>query len=196
MQLGKRKEAMEYLKKAEKSGNRGAVKLLAGIYYESGDINKAINYYKKVLAGNKKDVDSMSKLGYIYKERGSYSEALKYFKRCLKYTSDYNEKKMIENELYYIKQNMPPAPASSSKAKPKAKGSDSEEAIEEAEDLYEDGMFVIEEDPEEAKKLFQEVMKTVSKDNEFYKKAQKALNKINAEESKKQKENEKEDEEE
>jgi len=197
LQLGNRNKALDYLKKAEKSASRGAAKLLAGIFYESGDTNKAITYYKKVLASDKKDVDSMSKLGYIYKEKGDLPTALRYFQRALKHVSDHNEKSMIQDEVYYIKQNMPQAPAATSGAKPKAaKDSDSEEAIEEAEELYEDGMYVIDEDPEEAKRLFQEVMKTVSKNNEFYKKAQKALNKINAEESKKQKEEQKEDEEE
>ncbi|MBQ4437550.1 zinc-ribbon domain-containing protein [bacterium] len=181
LQLGNRSKAMDYLKKAEKSGNRGAVKLLAGIYYESGDINKAINYYKKVLAGNKKDVDSMSKLGYIYKERGDLPTALRYFQRCLKNISDPNEKSMIQDEVYYIKQNMPQSSAPAPKA---AKEGDSEEAIEEAEDLYEEGLYVMDDDPEEAERLFQEVMKTVSKNNEFYKKAQKALNKINSREKK------------
>ena len=184
-QLGNRSKAMDYLKKAEKSGNRMAVKLLAGIYYDSGDINKAINYYKKVLATDKKDVDSMSKLGYIYKERGDLPTALRYFQRCLKHISDHNEKSMIQDEVYYIKQNLPQSSAPATKAE---KGGDSEEAIEEAEDLYEEGMYVIDDDPEEAKRLFQEVMKTVSKNNEFYKKAHKALNKINAEQEKKQKE--------
>lgn len=181
LQLGNRSKAMEYLKKAEKSGNRDAVKLLAGIYYESGDINKAINYYKKVLAGNKKDVDSMSKLGYIYKERGELPAALRYFQRCLKNVSDPNEKRMIQDEVYYIRQNMPQSSAPAPKA---AKEGDSEEAIEEAEDLYEEGLYVMDDDPEEAERLFHEVMKTVSKNNEFYKKAQKALNKINSREKK------------
>ena len=190
LQLNNRGKAMDYLKKAERSGNNGAVKLIAGIYYDSGDINKAIIYYKKVLAHDKRDVDSMSKLGYIYKERGNLSEALHYFKRCMKYTNDYNEKKMIENEVYYIKQNMPqrstPAPKAVKGGAESVNSGDPEDAIEEAEDLYEDGVYVMDEDPEEAKRLFQEVMKTVSKNNEFYKKAQKALNKINAEQEKKQ----------
>ena len=185
LQLGNRSKAMEFLKKAEKSGNRAAVKLLAGIYYDSGDINKAINYYKKVVAADKKDVESMMKLGYIYKERGDLPTALRYFQRCLKHVSDHNEKSMIQDEVYYIKQNMPPQ---SSTPAQKAEKGDSAEAVDEAEDLYEEGMYVIDDDPEEAKRLFQEVMKTVSKNNEFYKKAQKALNKINAEGEKKQKE--------
>ena len=189
LQLGSRSKAMDYLKKAEKSGNRGAVKLLAGIYYESGDINKAINYYKKVLAGDKKDVDSMSKLGYIYKERGDLPTALRYFQRCLKNISDPNEKSMIQDEVYYIKQNMPAGSAPAPKAE---KSGDSQEAVEEAEDLYEEAMYAIDDDPEEAKRLLQEVMKTVSKNNEFYKKASKALNKINAAQEKKQKEGEEE----
>jgi Tfp pilus assembly protein PilF len=195
LQLGNRSKALDYLKKAEKSGSHGAAKLLAGIFYESGDTNKAITYYKKVLSGNKKDVESMSKLGYIYKEKGDLPTALRYFQRCIKYTNDYNEKEMLQNEIYYIKQSMPQAPAASPSARPKAaKESDSEEAIEEAEDLYEEGLYVMDDDPEEAKRLFQEVMKTVSKNNEFYKKAQKALNKINAQEKKQ--EEQKEDEEE
>ncbi len=211
LQLGKRSKAMDYLKKAERSGNRAAVKLLAGMYYDSGDTNKAINYYKKVLAGDRKDVDSMSKLGYIYKEKGSLAEALRYFKRCLKYVDNYNEKKMIEDEVYYIKQNLPPSstkpsekPGRSQNGTPasKAETEDPEEATEEAEDLYEEGMYVIDDDPEEAKRLFQEVMKTVSKNNKFYKKAAKALEKIESEEKKRneQKErneqNEEDDEEE
>ena len=195
LQLNNRGKALDYLKKAEKSGNRGAAKLIAGIYYDSGDTNKAIIYYKKVLAYDKKDVESMSKLGYIYKEKGDLSTALRYFKRCMKYETDYNEKKMLEDEVYYIKQNMPqsssPAPkaARSNKENRVEKGDsgDSEDAVEEAEDLYEEGMYIIDEDPEEAKKLFQEVMKTVSKNNEFYKKAAKALKKIEAKENKKQK---------
>ena len=204
LQLGKRAKALDYLKKAERSGNRAAVKLLAGIYYDSGDTNKAINYYKKVLAYDKKDVDSMSKLAYIYKEKGSLSEALRYFKRCLKYAGSYNEKKMIEDEIYYIKQSMPQSSAPAQKAaKSDSKGDsrgdtggDSEEANEEAEDLYEEAMYVIDDDPEEAKQLFQEIMKTVSKNNKFYKKAAKAIEKIEAEQKAKQKNDEKEDKEE
>lgn len=133
-QLGSRGKAMEYLKKAEQSGNRAAVKLLAGIYYESGDINKAITYYKKVLAGDKKDVDSMSKLGYIYKERGDLPTALRYFQRCLKHISDHNERSMIQDEVYYIKQNMPQNETAPSKkhSNPKAEeGEDEEDEIEE-----------------------------------------------------------------
>ena len=183
LQLGSRSKAMDYLKKAEKSGNRAAVKLLAGIYYDSGDTNKAINYYKKVISLDKKDVESMSKLGYIYKEKGDLPTALRYFQRCLKHISDHNEKSMIQDEVYYIKQNMPPQ--TSTPAPKASKEEDPEEAVEEAEDLYEEGMYVIDDDPEEAKRLFQEVMKTVSKNNEFYKKAQKALNKIDSEQQKK-----------
>ena len=188
LQLGKRTKAMDYLKKAERSGSRAAVKLLAGMYYDSGDTNKAINYYKKVLLSDKKDVDSMSKLGYIYKEKGNLSEALRYFKRCLKYTGSYNEKKMIEDEIYYIKQSMPQSSSPAPKAAKSASKEDSDEAVEEAEDLYEEGMYVIDEDPEEAKRLFQEVMKTVSKNNKFYKKSAKAIEKINAGQDKKQNE--------
>ncbi|MBO4710754.1 zinc-ribbon domain-containing protein [bacterium] len=204
LQLNNRGKALDYLKKAEKSGNRGAAKLIAGIYYDSGDTNKAIIYYKKVLAYDKKDVESMSKLGYIYKEKGDLSTALRYFKRCMKYETDYNEKKMLEDEVYYIKQNMPqsssPAPKAAKSNREerveKVDSGDSEEAVEEAEDLYEEGMYIIDEDPEEAKRLFQEVMKTVSKNNEFYKKAVKALKKIETEQKKQQKKNEEEGEEE
>jgi len=107
LQLGKRKEAMEYLKKAEKSGNHAAEKLIADIFYEDGKIDKAITYYKKVLNHDKNDIEAMRQLGYIYKEREELGKALSYFRRYLKKVTDYNEKKMIENEVYYIQQNMP-----------------------------------------------------------------------------------------
>ena len=188
LQLNNRQKALEYLKKAEKSGNRAAVKLLASIYYDSGDTNKAITYYKKVIAHDRKDVDSMSKLGYIYKEKGELHAALRYFQRCLKYVSDHNEKSMIEDEVYYIKQNLPQSSVPAPVQKAAAKSEDSDEAVEEAEDLYEEGAYIMDDYPEEAKKLFQEVMKTVSKNNKFYKKASKALDKINAEQEKQQKE--------
>ena len=98
---------MEYLKKAEKSGNRAAEKLIADMLYEDGKIDKAITYYKKVLNHDKNDIEAMRQLGYIYKEREELGKALSYFRRYLKKVTDYNEKKMIENEVYYIQQNMP-----------------------------------------------------------------------------------------
>lgn len=107
MQLGKRKEAMEYFKKAEKSGNSAAERQIAIMLYEDGQIDKAISYFKKVLRHDKNDIEAMRQLGYIYKEREELSKALSYFKLYLKKVTDYNEKKMIEDEVYYIQQNLP-----------------------------------------------------------------------------------------
>lgn len=141
MQLGRRKEAMEYFKKAEKSGNHAAEKPIANMLYEDGKIDQAINYFKKVLRHDKNDLDAMSKLGYIYKERGSLSEALKYFKRCMKYTTDYNEKKMIEDEVYYIQQNLPKNTTANTEKKqeqPSEKAEEAEETEEDEEDESEE----------------------------------------------------------
>ena len=107
MQLGKRREAMEYFKKAEKSGNHAAEKQIAMIFYEDGKTDQAINYFKKVLRHDKNDIDAMRQLGYIYKEREELTKALSYFKLYLKKVTDLNERKMIENEVYYIQQNLP-----------------------------------------------------------------------------------------
>ena len=175
LQLGKRKDAMEYLKKAEKSGNRAAEKHIAAILYENGNIDQAISYFKKVLSHNKNDMDALRQLGYIYKERGENAKALYYFKLYLKKVTDHNEREMIENDVYYLQQSLP-------QGKPVKEADleeDQESLNERIEDLYEEGKDLMEDDPEEAKKLFQEVMKIAPKGNEYYKKAFKAFNKLN-----------------
>ena len=133
MQLGKRKEAMEYLKKAEKSGNRAAEKLIGTMLYEDGKTDQAINYFKKVLRHDKNDIDAMRQLGYIYKEREELAKALSYFKLYLKKVNDPNEKKMIEDEVFYIQQNLPKNAAPSNGNKQKA-----QKEIDEPEDEAEE----------------------------------------------------------
>ena len=178
LQLGKRKEAMEYLKKAEKSGNRAAEKHIATILYENGNIDQAIIYFKKVLSHNKNDMDALRQLGYIYKERGENAKALSYFKIYLKKVTDHNEKEMIQNDVYYLQQSLPQG----KQVKEADLEEDQESLNERIQDLYEEGKDLREDDPEEAKKLFQEVMKIAPKGSEYYKKASKALNKLKEQE--------------
>jgi len=138
MQLGKRKEAMSYFKKAEKSGNHAADKQIALILYEEGKTDQAINYFKKVLRHDKNDIEAMRQLGYIYKEREEFSKALAYFKLYLKKVTDYNEKKMIEDEVYYIQQNLPKNTAPSHENKQKIQKENVDEPEDEIEEDKED----------------------------------------------------------
>ena len=180
LQLGKRKEALEYMKKAEKSGNRAAQKFIANILYENGKTDEAIAYFKKVLGHNKNDMDALRQLGYIYKEKGENAKALSYFKLYLKKVTDHNEREMIENDVYYLQQSLPQG-----KSVQEAEIEEDQEALKEKiQDLYEDGKDLMEDDPEEAKRLFQEVMKLAPKGSEYFKKAFKAFNKIKEQEQK------------
>ncbi|MBP5405676.1 zinc-ribbon domain-containing protein [bacterium] len=204
LQLGRRKEALEYLRKAERSGNRAAEKHIASILYENGKTDQAISYFKKVLRHNKNDVEVMRQLGYIYKEREELTKALSYFKLYLKKVSDYNERKMIENEVYYIQQNLPQgktvkgaAPEDPEKNEPSDVNSDKNESDDlnsekdesadvnsEAKELYEEGLNLKDGDPEEAKSFFQEVLKIAPKNSEYYQKALKALNQLDEKQEK------------
>ena len=134
MQLGKRKEAMEYLKKAEKSGNHAAERQIAIMLYDDGQIDKAITYFKKVLRHDKNDVEAMRQLGYIYKEREELAKALSYFKLYLKKVSDYNERKMIEDEVFYIQQNLPKNAAATSEKHHETPAEREAEIVEEEEE--------------------------------------------------------------
>ena len=179
MQLGKRKEAMDYFKKAEKSGNRAAERQIAIMLYEDGKTDQAINYFKKVLRHDKNDIEAMRQLGYIYKEREELAKALSYFRLYLKKVTDYNEKKMIENEVYYIQQNLPHG-KTVNEADPDDLDKNNPAAINSrAKELYEEAKNMKDEDPEGAKALLQELLKTVPKNNEYYQKAFKALNQLN-----------------
>ena len=184
LQLGKRKDALEYFKKAEKSGNRAALKQIANILYENGNTDQAITYFKKVLSHNKNDMDALRQLGYIYKERGENAKALSYFKLYLKKVTDHNERAMIQDDVYYLQQSLPQG----KQVKEAVIEEDTESLNEKIQDLYDEAKDLREDDPDEAKKLFIEVMKLAPKGSEYYKKASKALNKL--------KEQEKEEEEE
>ena len=191
LQLGKRKEAMSYFRKAESSGSHAAEKHIANMLYEDGKTAQAINYFKKVLRYDKNDIEVMRQLGYIYKEREELTKALSYFKLYLKKVKDYNEKKMIEDEVYYIQQNLPHGKTvkeaaattedsdKNNPAEVNSEKNESEDVNSEAKELYEEGEKLKNEDPEEAKSFFQEVMKIAPKNSEYYQKALKALNQLN-----------------
>jgi len=179
LQLNSQKKALAYFKKAQRSGNKLASKHLARIYYESGNLEKAVRYYKKALAADRTDSIALRQLGYIYKERKNWSKSLSYFKRYLKSVSDPYEKKMIEDEIFFLKKSMP-----SGAKVVKTDGfigmeqKDVEAVLERAKELYVEGRALRKENPEEARKKFREVMKIVPKGNRYYEKALKAYRKI------------------
>ena len=200
-QLNNPKKALQYLQKALQSGNRDAEKLIASIFYDSGEINKSIIYYKRALKHNKNDAESLRKLGYIYKEREEISKAISYFRRYLKTIHDSNEKRMIEDEIYFLQQNLPQQPQVNTNVQRKEveadeegedmneenseSGQNNDENDDNAEseaksikELYEQATSLKNEDPEKAKHLFKEILKTTQKEDEYYKKAFKALEQL------------------
>lgn len=180
LQLNRTKEALSYFKKAENSGNRFAHKHLARIYYETGKIDQAVTYYRKALRADKNDMVAMRQLGYIYKEKQEWARALSYFKMYQRKISDVAEKSMIDEEVYFLEQNLPKgAPARVAESVEELDENDVEAINERAKELYIEGRALREEDPDTARERFREVMRIVPKTNEYYKKAFKAFNRLN-----------------
>lgn len=179
LELNSPRKALSYFKKAQRSGNTLANKHLARIYYESGDLNKAVSYYKKSLAADSSDSVALRQLGYIYKEKKNWAKALSYFKRYLKNVDDPYEKKMIEDEIFFLKKSMP-----SGQQVVKTEGfegmeqGDVEAVLDRAKELYVEGRALRNENPEVARQKFREVMKIVPKGNRYYQKAFKAFKKL------------------
>jgi len=180
LQLNRVDDAMKYFKKAENSGNKLAHKHLARIYYESGKLDQAVTYYRKALRADKNDTTAMRQLGYIYKEKQEWSKALSYLKMYQKRINDAAEKKMIDEEVYFLEKNLPQGrPVHIAESLNELDENDSEAINERAKELYIEGRALRDEDPETARDRFREVMKIVPKTNEYYKKAFKAFNKLN-----------------
>ena len=179
LELNRPKKALFYFKKAQSSGNSFANKHLARIYYEAGNLNKAVTYYKKSLAADSSDSVALRQLGYIYKEKKNWAKSLSYFKRYLKNVNDPYEKKMIEDEMFFLRKSMP-----SGQQVIKTEGfegmeqRDVEAVLERAKELYVEGRALRNEDPETARQKFREVMKIVPKGNRYYQKAFKAFKKL------------------
>ena len=180
LQLNRPKEALAYFKRAQRSGNKLASQHLARIYYEAGDLNKAVKFYKKALAVDSTDSIALRQLGYIYKERKTWAKSLSYFKRYLKYVDDPYEKKMIEDEIFFLRKSMPagqnnPVRTEGFEGMDKA---DIEAVLERAKELYVEGRALRKENPEAARQKFREVMKIVPKGNRYYEKAFRAFKKL------------------
>ncbi len=182
LQLNRPKKALSYFKRAQRSGNKLASRHLARIYYEAGNLNMAVKFYKEALAADSSDTLALRQLGYIYKERKNWSKSLSYFKRYLKHVNDPYEKKMIEDEIFFLRKSMPAGEAA--KAALRTDGfqgmdqADVEAILERAKELYVEGRALRKENPAAAKQKFQEVMKIVPKGNRYYEKAFKAFNKL------------------
>lgn len=179
LQLNRAKDAMKYFKKAESSGNKLAHKHLASIYYESGQLELAVTYYRKALRADKEDTVAMRQLGYMYKEKKEWSKALSYFKMYQKRINDPYEKKMIEEEVYFLQKNLPQGqPVNIAETLGELDENDVDAINERAKELYIEGRALRDEDPDLARDKFREVMKIVPKDNPYYKKAFKAFGKL------------------
>ena len=182
LQLNRHKEALAYFKRAQRSGNKLASQHLARIYYEAGNLNKAVKFYKKALAADSTDSVALRQLGYIYKERKNWAKSLSYFKRYLKYVNDPYEKKMIEDEIFFLRKSMPAG--AGRQAGVQTEGfqgmdqADIEAVIERAKELYVEGRALRKENPKAARQKFREVMKIVPKGNRYYEKAFRAFKKL------------------
>jgi tetratricopeptide (TPR) repeat protein len=62
--------------------------LLATIYSEKGDLDKAIAHFRKALALNAEDLQIREKLGYLFMKKDMYNEALKVFADVLQRKAD------------------------------------------------------------------------------------------------------------
>ncbi len=174
------KEALKYFKMAERSGNPNAHRYLARIYYERGEMDTAVAYYRKSLRADKDDIQALRQLAFIYKEKKNYRRSLSYFRRYLNLIKDPSERKMIEDEIFFLNRNLTEA----EKASVREDGTiedDDEELNERAKELYLEGRALRIEDPQLARERFREVMRIVPKDNEYYKRASRSLNRLQRE---------------
>ena len=84
---GKLKEAIQLLEKAknneEFSNNKAKVFQLASYYEKAKELTKAIDFYKKVLKLDKKNIEALLHIGYIYRSIKENVKAFKCFKQIL-----------------------------------------------------------------------------------------------------------------
>lgn len=185
MELNKEDEAIKYFLQAVQAGNYSAYSYLARIYYEKGNLDKAMLYYQKTLEFDKNNNASIKQLGYIYKEKKLYDRARQYFKRYLKMISETDsERKMIEDEIYYIEQNIPQAKLNRIKKveveveeeiKEAKNSGGNDDAGEDVKAVYMEGLSLKESDPTTARRLFRKVMDLAPAGTKYYDKAKKAL---------------------
>ncbi len=96
-------EAVKYFKKAAANGDKESYNYIARIYYDDNKVELAREYFLKSISANPKDRSAYKSLAYIYKEMKEPEKAINYFNSYLKYVDDDAEKKMINDEIYFIK---------------------------------------------------------------------------------------------
>ncbi|MFO7735303.1 MAG: tetratricopeptide repeat protein [bacterium] len=177
LELGNRKKAKNYMLKAYNRGSKDVFYDLARIYYEEGNIRKSGEFYRKNLKYNKNHAESLKRLGYINKESGNFDQSLYYFRRYLPIVQDPSEKKMIEEELRFLKNRVSRRKYSKimDNVEDYTEEGVSKGTLKKAKQLYMKGKIMQKNDPEAAKQNFREVMKILPKENEYYKKAFKAF---------------------
>ena len=180
LQLDKRNDALKYLLLADKNGNKEAAFRIGNIYYEKGQLDKALAFFKKTVRNDKTNLEALKKIGYIYKEREEASKALPYFNAYIKKVDDPYERRMVEDEVYHIKQSMPQGRPAKNVSVEELEENDPEAQDEKAKELYTEARVLKDEDPKAAIDRLNEIMKSVPKTNEYYKKAFKLFNEINA----------------
>ncbi len=62
-------------------------------------------YYQKNLEYNKNNGETIKQLAFIFKEKKQYKISLDYFKRYMQMTDDPAEKKMVQEEIYFLGKN-------------------------------------------------------------------------------------------
>ena len=181
--LGKQVKSLRYFEKAARQGNSKAVAYLAAIYYDRGDLKKALTYYRRSYAKNKKDPETVKRIAYIYKEREDFVKSLLFFKRYAKLLGDEadpDETDMIEDEIHFLSQNMSTQKFRKMVANPDDYNDDgvSKKTMDKVKKLYMKARSLKKTDPNQAKALFRQVMTLVPKTNRYYKKAFKQFSKI------------------
>ena len=86
---GRLKEAISILEKAQNNeeffNNKSKIFQLAFYYEKNKELTKALEYFKKVLFLDKKNIDALLHIGFIYHSLKENSKAFKCFKQVLKF---------------------------------------------------------------------------------------------------------------
>ncbi len=181
--LGKMSKALKYFKKAAAQGDIRAMVFLGDIYYDKGELKRAVKYYRRSYAHDKKNPEVLKRLAYIYKENEEYVQSLAFFNRYRKLLGDDAdpvEEEMIDDEIYFLRENMPKQKFKEMVEHPEAYNDEgiSKATIAKAKKMYMKARAIRKSDPQEAKRLFREVMTLVPKTNRYYRKAFKQFSKI------------------
>ncbi|MCK5809397.1 tetratricopeptide repeat protein, partial [bacterium] len=181
--LGKQSKSLRYFEKAARQGNPKALSYLAAIYYDKGNLKKALRYYRRSYAKDKKNMETIKRMAYLYKEKEDFVKSLRFFQRYMKMLGDDGdpvEEEMIETEIHFLKKTMPKRQFRKMVTNPEAYDDEgiSKDKVAKAKKLYMKARSLKESNPNQAKALFREVMTLVPKTNRYYRKAFKQFSKI------------------